>query len=120
MNVRLFARGPDAAQMERKLRDFGRRDDHNAIRDEIARLRGQRDAGELDLTDYATRVAELIQHASTGATDVAGPADQARSRQESPHRAGLLPVAPEPIRRPERDDWGESLWTARDLVLVAR
>jgi hypothetical protein len=50
----------DAAHLETKVRDFGQRDTHNPVRDEIARLREQRDAGKLSETDFATRVSELL------------------------------------------------------------
>jgi hypothetical protein len=50
----------DAAELAAKLRDFGQRDDHKLVRSKIARLREQRDAGELSYTDFATRVAELL------------------------------------------------------------
>jgi hypothetical protein len=61
--MRLVARRDAAAQMASKLRDFGQRDDHNLVRGKIARLREQRDAGELSETAFATRVAELINGA---------------------------------------------------------
>jgi hypothetical protein len=61
--MRLFARKDATAQMASKLRDFGQRDDHNLVRGKIARLREQRDAGELSETAFATRVAELINGA---------------------------------------------------------
>jgi hypothetical protein len=64
MFPRLFVRRLDAARLETKVRDFGQRETHNPVRDEIARLREQRDAGALSETDFATRVAELL-----GSTD---------------------------------------------------
>lgn len=62
MFPRLFVRRGvvDASQFETKVRDFGQRDTHNPVRDEIARLREQRDAGELSETDFAVRVSELL------------------------------------------------------------
>ena len=50
----------DLEDLEAKVRDFGQRDTHNPVRDEIAQLRRQRDSGELSETDFATRVAELL------------------------------------------------------------
>jgi hypothetical protein len=67
-----LARKDAAAQMASKLRDFGQRNDHDLVRGKIARLREQRDAGELSETAFATRVAELLngaiapRHASDG------------------------------------------------------
>jgi hypothetical protein len=87
--MRPFTRRFDAAQVEVRLRDFGRRDDDNPIRDEIARLRDRRNAGELSETDFATRVSELVRVVA-------------------------------PVVRTERCEWGESLWTARDLISLAR
>jgi hypothetical protein len=57
----------DAAQMQAKLQPFGQTGAGNSsVRDEIATLRAQRDAGELTETDWAIRVAELL-----GAVDAA-------------------------------------------------
>jgi hypothetical protein len=66
MFPRLFARRVDTERLETKVRDFGQRQAPNPVRDQIARLREQRDAGELSETDFATRVAELL-----GSTDFA-------------------------------------------------
>jgi hypothetical protein len=60
MFPRLFVRRVDAARLETKVRDFGERDAQNPVRDEIARLRERRDAGELSETDFAVKVAELL------------------------------------------------------------
>jgi hypothetical protein len=66
MFPRLFVHRVDTEHIETKVRDFGQRETHNPVRDEIARLREQRDAGRLSETDFATRVAELL-----GSTDFA-------------------------------------------------
>ena len=55
----------DAAQMAAIVRDFGQRDDHDSVRSRIATLREQRDAGELSYTDFATRVAGLLNRTET-------------------------------------------------------
>jgi hypothetical protein len=60
MFPRLFVRRVDAARLETKVRDFGEGETHNPVRDEIARLRDRRDAGELSDTDFAVKVAELL------------------------------------------------------------
>jgi hypothetical protein len=64
MFPRLFVRRLDATQLETKVREFGQ-PDYNPVRDEIARLREQRDAGQLSETDFATRVAELLGSADS-------------------------------------------------------
>jgi hypothetical protein len=66
MFPRLFVRRVDTQHLETKVRDFGQRETENPVRSQIARLREQRDAGELSETDFATRVAELL-----GSTDFA-------------------------------------------------
>ena len=60
MFPRLFVRRVDTEHLETKVGDFGQREKHNPVRDQIAHLRRQRDAGELNETDFATRVAELL------------------------------------------------------------
>ena len=61
--ARLFSRKGTAAEVASKLRDFDQRDDHKLVRGEIASLREQRDAGEITHTDFATRVAALVNGA---------------------------------------------------------
>jgi hypothetical protein len=57
----------NAADVRAKLEPFGQRDPGSgSVRDEIAILRAQRDAGELTHTDWSVRVAELL-----GAVEVA-------------------------------------------------
>jgi hypothetical protein len=59
--------GVNAADVQAKLQSFGHGDSSNSsVRDEIATLRAQRDAGELTHTDWSVRVAELL-----GAVEVA-------------------------------------------------
>jgi hypothetical protein len=66
MNMRLFVRRSDAAgkvdvaRLETQVADFGHAPAHNPVRNEIARLRRERDAGAMTETDFATRVAELL------------------------------------------------------------
>jgi hypothetical protein len=49
------------AQLQAKLQLFGQTDaSDRSVRDEIAMLRTQRDAGELTDTDWSVRVAELL------------------------------------------------------------
>jgi hypothetical protein len=51
----------DAADVLAKLEPFGQSEARNSsVRDEIAMLRAQRDAGELTHTDWSVRVAELL------------------------------------------------------------
>jgi hypothetical protein len=51
----------DAADVRAKLEPFGQTNAGNSsVRDEIATLRAQRDAGELTETDWSVRVAELL------------------------------------------------------------
>lgn len=51
----------NAADVQAKLQPFGQSDAGNgSVRDEIAMLRAQRDAGELSHTDWSVRVAELL------------------------------------------------------------
>jgi hypothetical protein len=64
--IRVFGRNDDAVEVASRLREFGQRDDHDLVRGTIASLREQRDAGEISHTDFATRVAELLNgHTAT-------------------------------------------------------
>jgi hypothetical protein len=61
--VRLRGHNDDAAPTAWKPRGYGQRDDHDVVRSQIARLREQRDAGELSETAFATQTAELLMGA---------------------------------------------------------
>jgi len=56
----------DVARVIEKVQEFGQVDD-NPVRDEIAELRKEREAGRLSDSDWACRVAELL-----GAVDAGG------------------------------------------------
>jgi hypothetical protein len=62
----------EAAQVEAAVAEFGQDVRANPVRTKIAILRAQRDAGELDETDWAVKVEELL-----GAVDPAPLASQA-------------------------------------------
>lgn len=57
--LRPFPRRADAERVKTQVEAFGQ-PSQNPVRDQIADLRKQRDAGALSLTDYAVCVAELL------------------------------------------------------------
>jgi hypothetical protein len=63
----------DASRTASKLRAYGRREDDSLVRDKIAKLRAQRNAGELGETDFATHVAALLNGAMAARRAFEGP-----------------------------------------------
>lgn len=57
--LRFPMRRAEVEEMRSKVEAFGQ-PAHNPVRDQIAELRRQRDAGVMTMTDYALTVAELL------------------------------------------------------------